>query len=177
MALHQIYEQNNKEELNLYLADYFLSHYTGSKILVIVKGDTIISNDLSLNHCSSEEAGLNKSLIIKVIQKHLTIKEKTNTSLWNSADQQKIKVTYLKQSHIYSTSGYFYTTKFSQISYFIFRNNFSDFNSVLPPWCGKIILHQCHKNERSIILRMCEQLKKCGPITLLKYIKVKVGIY
>ena len=53
---------NNKEELNLYLADYFLSHHSGSKILVITKCDTIISNDLSLcnsdyiNHCSSEEA-------------------------------------------------------------------------------------------------------------------------
>ena len=50
--------------------------------------------------------------------------KKTNTPFWNSADEQNLKILTFKQSHVYSTSGFFYTTKFSQIWCVVFRNNF-----------------------------------------------------
>ena len=49
--------------------------------------------------------------------------KKSNTPFWNSADEQNLKLLTFKQSHIYSTSGFFYTTKFSQIWCVVFRNN------------------------------------------------------
>ena len=54
---------------------------------------------------------------------YLHLCEKTNTPIWNSADEQNLKLLTFKQSHIYSTSGFFYTTKFSQIWCVVFRNN------------------------------------------------------
>ena len=55
---------------------------------------------------------------------YLHLCEKTNTPIWNSADEQNLKLLTFQQSHVYSTSGFFYTTKFSQIWCFVFRNNF-----------------------------------------------------
>ena len=55
---------------------------------------------------------------------YLHLCEKTNTPFWNSADEQNLKLLTFQQSHVYSTSGFFYTTKFSQIWCFVFRNNF-----------------------------------------------------
>ena len=54
---------------------------------------------------------------------YLHLCEKTNTPFWNSADEQNLKILTFKQSHVYSTSGFFYTTKFSQIWCVVFRNN------------------------------------------------------
>ena len=53
---------------------------------------------------------------------HIYVK-KSYTPFWNSADEQNLKLLTFKQSHIYSTSGFFYTTKFSQIWCVVFRNN------------------------------------------------------
>ena len=55
---------------------------------------------------------------------YLHLCEKTNTPFWNSADVQNLKLLTFKQSHVYSTTGFFYTTKFSQIWCVVFRNNF-----------------------------------------------------
>ena len=55
---------------------------------------------------------------------YLHLCEKTNTPIWNSADEQNWKLLTFQQSHVYSTSGFFYTTKFSEIWCFVFRNNF-----------------------------------------------------
>ena len=53
---------------------------------------------------------------------HLCEKNK-HTPFWNSADEQNLKLLTFQQSHVYSTSGFFYTTKFSQIWCVVFRNN------------------------------------------------------
>ena len=49
--------------------------------------------------------------------------KKQTHPFWNSADEQNLKILTFKQSHVYSTSGFFYTTKFSQIWCVVFRNN------------------------------------------------------
>ena len=64
---------------------------------------------------------------------YLHLCEKTNRPIWNSADEQNLKILTLKQSHVYSTSGFFYTTKFSQIWRVVFRNN-------LKKYCFQLIL-------------------------------------
>ena len=64
---------------------------------------------------------------------YLHLCEKTNTPFWNSADEQNLKLLTFKQSHVYSTSGFFYTTKFSQIWCVVFRNN-------LKKYCFQLIL-------------------------------------
>ena len=64
---------------------------------------------------------------------YLHLCEKTNTPIWNSADEQNLKLLTFKQSHIYSTSGFFYTTKFSQIWCVVFRNN-------LKKYCFQLLL-------------------------------------
>ena len=52
----------NKEDLNKFLADYFLFSYLGYKRLVITKDETIVSNNLPVCNspdiclCTSEEA-------------------------------------------------------------------------------------------------------------------------
>ena len=57
-----LFNDDNKEDLNKFLADYFLSSYLGYKTLVITEGDTIISNNSSvcnspdISLCTSEEA-------------------------------------------------------------------------------------------------------------------------
>ena len=77
--------------------------------------------------------------------------KKTNTPFWNSADEQNLKILTFKQSHVYSTSGFFYTTKFSQIWCVVFRNNlkkycfqlfliFHYFIGVVPPKYYYVIL-------------------------------------
>ena len=54
---------------------------------------------------------------------YLHLCEKTNTPIWNSAYVQNLKLLTFKQSHVYSTTGFFYTAKFSQIWCVVFRNN------------------------------------------------------
>ena len=81
---------------------------------------------------------------------YLHLCEKTNTPFWNSADEQNLKLLTFKQSHVYSTSGFFYTTKFSQIWCVVFRNNlkkcfqllliFHYFIVVVPPKYYYVIL-------------------------------------
>ena len=61
---------------------------------------------------------------------YLHLCEKTNTPFWNSADEQNLKILTFKQSHVYSTSGFFYTTKFSQIWCVVFRNNLKKLFSI-----------------------------------------------
>ena len=53
---------------------------------------------------------------------HIYVK-KTKTPFWSSADEQNLKLPTFQQSHVYSTFGFFYTTKFSQIWCLVFRNN------------------------------------------------------
>ena len=72
---------------------------------------------------------------------YLHLCEKTNTPIWNSADEQNLKLLTFKQSHIYSTSGFFYTTKFSQIWCVVFRNNLKKMFSIIIDfslfyWCS-----------------------------------------
>ena len=57
-----LFNDDNKNDLNVYLADYMISSYHGSKTLVVTKGDTVISNDLTIcssndiSYCTAEEA-------------------------------------------------------------------------------------------------------------------------
>ena len=57
-----LFNDDNKEDLNTFLADYFLFSYRGYKTLVITKDETIISNNLSvcispdISLCTSEES-------------------------------------------------------------------------------------------------------------------------
>ena len=73
--------------------------------------------------------------------------KKTNTPFWNSADEQNLKLLTFKQSHVYSISGLFYTTKFSQIWCCVFRNNFREknvfsiiFDFSLFYWCSTTLI-------------------------------------
>ena len=80
---------------------------------------------------------------------YLHLCEKTNTPFWNSADEQNLKLLTFKQSHVYSTSGFFYTTKFSQIWCVVFRNNFRKklfsiiFDFSLFYWCSTTLILLC----------------------------------
>ena len=57
-----LFNDENKDDLNNFLADFIISSYVGNKIIVFTKGDSIISNDTSIvncngiNCCTSEEA-------------------------------------------------------------------------------------------------------------------------
>ena len=77
---------------------------------------------------------------------YLHLCEKTNTPIWNSADEQNLKLLTFKQSHVYSTSGFFYTTKFSQIwclySGTILKKLFSIiFDFSLFYWCSTTLIY------------------------------------
>ena len=73
--------------------------------------------------------------------------KKTNTSFWNSADEQNLKLLTFKQSHVYNTSAFCNPTKFSQVWCCVFRNNFSEkkmcFNYF---WFFTILLVKYHLN-------------------------------
>ena len=78
---------------------------------------------------------------------YLHLCEKTNTPIWNSADEQNLKLLTFKQSHVYNTSAFCNPTKFSQVWCCVFRNNFRKkmfsiiFDFSLFYWCSTTLIY------------------------------------
>ena len=80
---------------------------------------------LIINRVNKQIIPQTKVWIIKVIIKVWLSTKKPSTHYWIQQINKKLELPTFKESRIYSTSGWFYCTKLSQIWYLILGNIFS----------------------------------------------------